>query len=129
MTDRSSPRLAPVREFDRDARRPVPTRARSISTARSLDLDERSEFPAEAIAAADDWGLQRYYVPVEHGGLLDDVLAPLLMIRHLARRDVTAAVIHGKTFLGSICAWVAGGDIADADGARSRSPATPSRGA
>ena len=103
--------LSPVREFDRLLGDPSDPDA-VISTARSLELDERSELPAEAIAAADEWGLQRYYVPAEHGGLLTDVLTPLLMVRHLARRDVSPAVIHGKSFLGSVCAWVAGGEIA-----------------
>ncbi|MGC5225266.1 acyl-CoA dehydrogenase family protein [Micromonospora sp. DT81.3] len=103
--------LAPVRDFDRflgDASDPSAV----ISTERSIELDERSEFPTDTVAAVDAWGLQRYYVPAEYGGLLTDAIAPLLMIRHLARRDVTAAVAHGKTFLGSVCAWVVGGDIA-----------------
>lgn len=103
--------LAPVREFDRFLGDPRIESA-VISTARSIELDERSEFPTDAIAAIDQWGLQRYYVPAVHGGLLTDALVPLLMIRHLARRDVTVAVAHGKTFLGAVCAWVAGGDIA-----------------
>ena len=103
--------LAPVREFDRFLGDASDAEA-VVSTERSIELDERSEFPADSIAAINAWGLQQYYIPAEHGGRLTDALAPLLMIRHLARRDVTVAVAHGKTFLGSVCAWLAGGDIA-----------------
>ncbi|MEZ3159167.1 acyl-CoA dehydrogenase family protein [Microbacterium sp. BWT-B31] len=103
--------LASVREFDRYLGDPRDAAA-LMRTDVAVRLDERSAFPADALAAIDAWGLQRHYVPAEHGGKLTDVTAPLLMIRHVARRDVTAAVGHGKTFLGSVCAWVAGGEIA-----------------
>ncbi|MGB4778249.1 acyl-CoA dehydrogenase family protein, partial [Microbacterium sp.] len=83
-----------------------------INTERSIDLDERSMFPVAEVQAIDTWGLQRHYVPTAYGGELHDSLVPMLMIRNLARRDVTAAVAHGKTFLGSVCSWVAGGEIA-----------------
>ena len=75
-------------------------------------LDERSAFPDDEIAAVTAFGLQRWYIPAAHGGMLGDALVPLLMIRHLARRDFTVAAVHGKTFLGAISAWVAGGEIA-----------------
>ncbi|WP_431801913.1 acyl-CoA dehydrogenase family protein [Microbacterium sp. bgisy203] len=84
-----------------------------VDAVRAIDLDEASAFPTEEIAAIDAWGLQRWYVPEKHGGRLVDTLDPVLMIRHLAGRDVTAAVAHGKTFLGSVCSWVAGGEIAE----------------
>ena len=38
---------------------------------------------------------------------------PAQLIRQVARRDLTAAVGHGKTFLGAVCAWVAGGAAAE----------------
>lgn len=77
-----------------------------------LSADEESLFPAEAVDALNDWGVQRAYIPARFGGELDDALLPMLLIRHVARRDLTAAVAHGKTFLGALCAWPAGGDIA-----------------
>ncbi|GAA1962315.1 acyl-CoA dehydrogenase family protein [Agromyces allii] len=83
-----------------------------ISTDRSIELDEASAFPRAEISAVDAWGLQRAYVPEEHGGCLGDVFVPMTMIRRLAGRDVTAAVAHGKTFLGAVGAWIAGGPIA-----------------
>ncbi|NQX27208.1 acyl-CoA dehydrogenase family protein [Microbacteriaceae bacterium VKM Ac-2854] len=79
-----------------------------IDFASSLADDERSAFPQRAIDAIDELGLARSYVPLEDGGDLGDVLAPMRMIRAIAGRDLTAAVAHGKTFLGSVSTWVAG---------------------
>ncbi|MFK4807807.1 acyl-CoA dehydrogenase family protein [Microbacterium sp. ZW CA_36] len=103
--------LAPVRAFDAFLGDPADDEA-VVSTRRSVLLDERSAFPEDEIAAVTAFGLQQWYVPAAHGGNLGDALVPLLMIRHLARRDFTVAAVHGKTFLGAICAWVAGGEIA-----------------
>jgi alkylation response protein AidB-like acyl-CoA dehydrogenase len=80
-----------------------------IPIARSLELDEASAFPHEAIEAIDEWGLQRFYAPAGSGGELRDVLVPMMMIRAIARRDLTSAVAHGKTFLGAVSSWIAGG--------------------
>ncbi|WP_374977034.1 acyl-CoA dehydrogenase family protein [Microbacterium trichothecenolyticum] len=103
--------LAPVRAFDAFLGDPADDDA-VISTRRSVLLDERSALPEDELAAVTSFGLQRWYIPAAHGGALTDALVPLLMIRHLARRDFTVAAAHGKTFLGGICAWVADGSIA-----------------
>ena len=78
----------------------------------TLRLDEAGAFPSDAVSALDEHGLQRLYVPRQFGGNLDDLLEPMLAIRHVARRDLTVAVAHGKTFLGSVCAWVDEGNLA-----------------
>ncbi|NQX10993.1 acyl-CoA/acyl-ACP dehydrogenase [Microbacteriaceae bacterium VKM Ac-2855] len=80
-----------------------------IDFATSLADDERSAFPQSAVDAIDALGLARRYVPREFGGDLGDVLEPMRMIRSIAARDLTVAVAHGKTFLGSVSTWVAGG--------------------
>ncbi len=77
-----------------------------------LTADKDSAFPQDAIDALDDWGVHRAYVPTAFGGTYEDPLLPMMLLRQVARRDLTAAVAHGKTFLGAICAWVDGGDIA-----------------
>ncbi|MBB1253128.1 acyl-CoA dehydrogenase family protein [Streptomyces sp. OF3] len=78
--------------------------------ARARDLaDEREEFPRADVDALDGIGLARHYVPVEHGGLLRDFPATAAMIRAVAGRDLTMAIAHGKTFLGAVSVWVAGG--------------------
>ena len=84
-----------------------------MSFRRSLELDRAAMFPAEAAAVLDAWGLPRFYIPQEFGGALESLHEPAQLIRHVARRDLTAAVGHGKTFLGAVCAWVAGGAAAD----------------
>ncbi|GAB3175717.1 acyl-CoA dehydrogenase [Myceligenerans halotolerans] len=84
----------------------------AISFGRSVALDEAAAFPQEEFDAVVAAGLQADYVPAEHGGQLVDLLSPLLAVRAVARRDLTAAVAHGKTFLGAVCPWTAPGDLA-----------------
>lgn len=83
-----------------------------ISHAESVDLDQRSRFPQRAFDAVNRSGLQADYVPAEFGGTLTDLLTPVLGVRAVARRDLTAAVAHGKTLLGAISAWVAAPEAA-----------------
>ncbi|MEV0281343.1 acyl-CoA dehydrogenase family protein [Streptomyces sp. NPDC050610] len=93
-----------------DGRHDGPFRPGSLA-----ELDEREAFPAAAIRALDDFGLARHYVPARYGGLLDDHSELLQLLRAVARRDLTVAVAHAKTFLGGACAWVAGGTAQAAD--------------
>jgi alkylation response protein AidB-like acyl-CoA dehydrogenase len=78
-----------------------------FSFVRCIRLDEREEFPEAIVALLNRWGLQKYYVPVEYGGSLQYFEQPLQLIRMVARRDLTVAIAHGKTFLGGMCAWLA----------------------
>ncbi|GAA1226046.1 acyl-CoA dehydrogenase family protein [Streptomyces rhizosphaericus] len=71
-------------------------------------LDRAEEFPAEACAVLDDFGLGAYYADARYGGLLRDHGELVQLLRTVARRDMTVAVAHGKTFLGSAPVWVAG---------------------
>ncbi|MFJ4579128.1 acyl-CoA dehydrogenase family protein [Streptomyces echinatus] len=73
-------------------------------------LDAREEFPAAACAVLDDCGTARAYVPAELGGVPGGLPELVAALRTVARRDVTVAVAHGKTFLGSVPTWVAGTD-------------------
>jgi len=79
-----------------------------FSYANCAALDEREEYPAEICRRLDDWGLADYYVPAEYGGRLDDYEQLLQLMRAVARRDLTVAIGHGKTYLGGVCVWVAG---------------------
>ncbi|MFC4506760.1 MULTISPECIES: acyl-CoA dehydrogenase family protein [Streptomyces] len=80
----------------------------AFSRARCLELDEGEEFPADLCRVLERWGLQEYYVPVEHGGRLTDYETIMQVMRVVARRDLTVAVGHGKTYLGGVCVWIAG---------------------
>jgi alkylation response protein AidB-like acyl-CoA dehydrogenase len=92
-----------------------------FSYARCAQLDEREEFPAAVCAQLDAWGVPGYYVPVQHGGRLDDYEQLVQLMRVVARRDLTVAIGHGKTYLGGVCMWVAGSkQQADALGAQIR---------
>ncbi|GAB7187044.1 hypothetical protein ATKI12_6875 [Kitasatospora sp. Ki12] len=74
----------------------------------SAELDDAERFPAEVCARLDAFGLPAYYVPAEWGGRLDDHEELLRLLRSVARRDVSAAVAHAKTYLGTASVWIAG---------------------
>ncbi|WP_327391974.1 acyl-CoA dehydrogenase family protein [Streptomyces sp. NBC_01186] len=78
-----------------------------LSYATAAREDAAEEFPAAACAALDRLGVQHYYVPAQYGGALTGLPQLLEIVRTLARRDLTTAVGHGKTFLGAVCIWVA----------------------
>ncbi|MFI0897340.1 acyl-CoA dehydrogenase family protein [Streptomyces sp. NPDC020983] len=79
-----------------------------LSHARSLALDEREDFPEGPCDRLDELGLHGFYVPAAHGGRLADYEQLMQLMRTVARRDLTVAVAHGKTYLGAVCVWVGG---------------------
>ncbi|KUN68830.1 hypothetical protein AQJ46_19905 [Streptomyces canus] len=79
-----------------------------FSGAALAALDTREAFPAQACRALDEFGLPRYYVPVEHGGSLDDFSTVMRLLRAVSRVDLTVAAAHGKTYLGAVSTWIAG---------------------
>jgi alkylation response protein AidB-like acyl-CoA dehydrogenase len=74
----------------------------------SVELDEREEFPVQAAGILDELGACRHYAPAEHGGDLRSFEELALILRAMARRDVTLAVGHGKTCLGTQPVFLAG---------------------
>lgn len=78
-----------------------------VSDRQTLAWDAASALPVGTLAALDDWGVPAHYVPAQWGGRLTGILDTLLLMRTVARRDLTAAVGHGKTLLGAVCAWAA----------------------
>lgn len=79
-----------------------------FSYKRAVELDERDEYPAEACALLDEWNFSDYYVPREFGGKLESFEEFLSLIRVIARRDMTVAVAHVKTYLGAVSVWMGG---------------------
>ncbi|MBO2458307.1 acyl-CoA dehydrogenase family protein [Actinomadura violacea] len=80
--------------------------SRPFNLAESAALDEAEEFPARAAAELDRLGLPAYYVPAAHGGELHDQEELFHLVRVLARRDLSVAIGHVKTYLGAVSAWV-----------------------
>ncbi|EKX68090.1 acyl-CoA dehydrogenase family protein [Streptomyces ipomoeae] len=68
------------------------------------ELDDREEFPDGAVRLLDDAGLPAHYVLTPDG----DFSRTVRLLRAVARRDLTVAIAHGKTFLGAAPVWVAG---------------------
>ncbi len=83
-------------------------RGGAFSFARCAELDRAEEFPAAICRLLDELGLPRQYVPAEFGGGLASYEQAMQRIRLVARRDLTVAIAHGKTYLGSVPVWVGG---------------------
>jgi alkylation response protein AidB-like acyl-CoA dehydrogenase len=87
----------------------------AFSARRCAELDRAEEFPAAICSLLDSLGLPACYVPSGLGGTLTSFENLVWLVRGLARRDLTVAVAHAKTFLGAASVWV-GGDHGQAVG-------------
>ncbi|KFF98345.1 oxidoreductase [Streptomyces scabiei] len=76
----------------------------TFSPAALAGLDDGEEFPDGAVRVLDDAGLPAHYVLTPVGDFSETVR----LLRSVARRDLTVAIAHGKTFLGAAPVWVAG---------------------
>lgn len=74
----------------------------------SAALDDTEAFPTEACAALDSYGLPGSYVPARHGGANTSYEEAVQLLRVVARRDLTVAIAHFKTYFGGASVWVAG---------------------
>lgn len=104
-----APALAAAADFDRRLGDPDDP-AVTFSFARCAELDRAEEFPTDICRRLDELGLPRQYVPAGFGGGLASYEQALQLMRMVARRDLTVAVAHGKTYLGSVPVWVGGSD-------------------
>ncbi len=73
--------------------------------ARVATADEAEAFPDEICAHLDRLGLPAHYVPAAYGGELRGYDTLVQVLRVIAGRDLTTAVGHAKTFLGSASVW------------------------
>jgi alkylation response protein AidB-like acyl-CoA dehydrogenase len=80
------------------------------SFARAVELDEKEEFPSEFIELLRSLDVHRFLIPREIGGLLQSFEESLAILRLIARRDLTAAIAFGQTFLGAIPVWLSGSE-------------------
>ncbi|GAA3734438.1 acyl-CoA dehydrogenase family protein [Salinactinospora qingdaonensis] len=83
-------------------------RTGSFSRAHCAELDRSEEFPHAICRHLDALELPSYYIPSSLGGRLNDYEDLLYIWRTLARRDLTVAVVHAKTYLGAVSVWLAG---------------------
>jgi len=79
-----------------------------FSFHRAVEVDEREEFPAGACQFLDQEGVPDYYIPARYGGRLQGFDEVWLLLRVIARRDLSVAIAHSKTFLGAAPIWIAG---------------------
>lgn len=79
-----------------------------FSYARRAEEDECEQYPLEALQWLDRWGMQQHYVPVSLGGALRDFEVLFSLVRAISRRDLTVAISHAVSFLGSAGVWIAG---------------------
>jgi len=71
-----------------------------------VQQDEKDEYPATAFQKLNSWGLQDYYIPAVQGGKLKTLDETMLLLRLVSRRDLTLAISHGKTLLGTLPFWI-----------------------
>lgn len=77
-----------------------------FSFQHSLELDEQELYPEEAGKILEKWDFHHYYIPTVYGGKLKSYEEMLSLLRAISRRDLTVAIGHGKTYLGSVSIWV-----------------------
>jgi alkylation response protein AidB-like acyl-CoA dehydrogenase len=86
-----------------------PASAESTFSFRNcVDLDERDAYPEDIVRALDERGVHRYYVPSELGGAIVSYEEVLAVLRTIARRDLSVAIAHAKSYLGAVAIWIAG---------------------
>lgn len=81
-----------------------------FSFGNAVALDEREEYPEQACQLLDDLKVFDHYVPSQLGGQLKSFEEFIAVLRVIARRDLTVAIAHGKTYLGAVATWVGGSD-------------------
>lgn len=81
-----------------------------FSFTNSVALDELEAYPEDACARLEEWGLSAYYVPTACGGKQRSFEEFVALLRSVARRDLTVAIGHGKTYLGAVAIWVGGSE-------------------
>ncbi|GAA1679281.1 acyl-CoA dehydrogenase [Mycolicibacterium murale] len=68
----------------------------------AADVDERSRFPQEALAALNASGFNAVHVPEEYGGQGADSVAACIVIEEVARVDASASLIPAVNKLGTM---------------------------
>ncbi|HKV37016.1 MAG TPA: acyl-CoA dehydrogenase [Pyrinomonadaceae bacterium] len=80
----------------------------AFSFGNAVALDEREEYPEQACEILDALKVSDHYIPSQLGGELKSFEEFIAVLRMIARRDLTVAIAHGKTYLGAVAVWVGG---------------------
>ena len=80
----------------------------AFSFGNAVALDEREEYPEQACEILDALKVSDHYIPSQLGGELKSFEEFIAVLRVIARRDLTVAIAHGKTYLGAVAVWVGG---------------------
>lgn len=75
-----------------------------------VENEERNALPAGAVEMIRDWGLQRFLVPVAHGGRLRTLEELFELTRVVSQRNLTIAVMFGSALLGANPVWLWGSE-------------------
>ncbi|MBS4729010.1 acyl-CoA dehydrogenase [Mycobacterium sp. SM1] len=76
----------------------------------AADVDERSRFPEEALAALNASGFNAVHVPEEYGGQGADAVATCIVIEEVARVDASASLIPAVNKLGTMGLLLSGSE-------------------
>ncbi|MEV6558524.1 acyl-CoA dehydrogenase family protein [Nocardia sp. NPDC051756] len=76
--------------------------------AETVEHEEREQVPPAAVAALTEWGMPGHLVPTEHQGRMYNLETGLTVVRSIARRNLTLAVMFGSTLLGAQPVWLWG---------------------
>lgn len=79
-----------------------------FSFGNAVALDELEAYPEEACQLLDELKVFDHYIPAQLGGQLKSFEEFIAVLRVIARRDLTVAIAHGKTYLGAVATWVGG---------------------
>jgi alkylation response protein AidB-like acyl-CoA dehydrogenase len=79
----------------------------AFNFACAVASDEREEPPEAALRLLDEWGANLYYAPISEGGRMETLEQMFALGRVVSRRDLSAIISHGISFLGFMVLQVA----------------------
>ncbi|KTD35338.1 isovaleryl CoA dehydrogenase [Legionella moravica] len=96
-----------LESFERYLGNPQDTKT-PVNYMQILVHDEQESLDWEQLNYIRDWGFMKYIIPQNIGGSLHTLDEVYLLSKVIARRDITAAVALGLSFLGALPFWIAG---------------------
>lgn len=79
-----------------------------VNNKQSLECDEQEQLPVRQIEYIQKWGYSDYLIPQRLGGKLESLQSLFLLVKSIARRDLTLGVALGLPFLAALPIWISG---------------------